>query len=76
LIPSRKKEEWINITRLFQGEYSNWSELGGADLPIETAYLASTLESGIILLCKEFTGGENGKLDEKAIDRKFISVSQ
>lgn len=55
------------LTKLFQGEFSNWRELGGADLPIETAYLASTLESGIVLLFKEFTVGENGKLDEKAM---------
>lgn len=55
------------LTQMFQGNIANWRELGGADLPVKTAYLASTLESGVVLLFKEFTVGDNGKLDEKAM---------
>jgi phosphate transport system substrate-binding protein len=55
------------LTNLFQGKIANWKELGGNDLPIETAYMSSSLESGVVLLFKEFTVGNKGKLDENAM---------
>jgi len=55
------------LTNLFQGKMANWKELGGTDLPIKTAHMSSSLESGIVLLFKEFTVGNKGKLDENAM---------
>lgn len=54
------------LTEIFQGKTTNWKEAGGGDLPIHTAYMNPELESGVVLLFKEFTVGEEGKLDEKA----------
>lgn len=53
------------LTEIFQGKASNWQDVGGNDLPILTAYINPDLESGVVLLFKEFTVGEDGKLDEK-----------
>ena len=55
------------LTNLFHGKMANWKELGGTDLPIKTAHMSSSLESGIVLLFKEFTVGNKGKLDENAM---------
>lgn len=55
------------LTTLFQGNITNWKELGGNDLQVHTAHMSSTLESGVVLLFKEFTVGNDGKLDEKAM---------
>lgn len=55
------------LTKLFQGEITTWKELGGTDLNVKTAYMNPQLESGVVLLFKEFTVGSNGKLDEKAM---------
>ena len=55
------------LTKLFQGNIANWTELGGNDLQIRTAYMSTSLESGVVLLFKEFTVGNEGKLDEKAM---------
>lgn len=55
------------LTKLFQGNITNWKELGGSDLEIKTAHMSSSLESGVVLLFKEFTVGIEGKLDEKAM---------
>ena len=52
---------------LFQGNIANWKEIGGSDLPVRTAYMNPQLESGVVLLFKEFTVGNEGKLDEKAL---------
>lgn len=54
------------LTEIFQGIIANWQEVGGSDLPILTAYINPALESGVVLLFKEFTVGEEGKLDDKA----------
>lgn len=55
------------LTRLFQGNIANWKELDGNDLPVMTAYMNPRLESGVVLLFKEFTVGSDGRLDEKAL---------
>jgi len=55
------------LTQLFQGKFSNWKELGGNDIPIELAYLSQNMESGVVLLFKEFTVGNNGNLAKKAM---------
>ena len=54
------------LTEIFQGKTANWQEVGGSDLPVLTAYINPALESGVVLLFKEFTIGEEGKLDDKA----------
>lgn len=53
------------LTEVFQGKATNWQEVGGSDLPILTAYINPELESGVVLLFKEFTVGEEGRLDDK-----------
>jgi len=72
VIVSHVKNGVQNITseqlaNLFQGKMVNWKELGGNDLPIKTAHMSSSLESGVVLLFKEFTVGKDGKLAEKAM---------
>lgn len=54
------------LTKLFSGQIENWKELGGNDLPVLTAHLNPKLESGVVLLFKEFTLGSKGKLDPNA----------
>ena len=55
------------LTQLFQGKFGNWKELGGNDIPIELAYLAQDMESGVVLLFKEFTVSNKGNLTENAM---------
>jgi len=62
------------LTKLFQGDITNWKELGGNDLQIRTAYMSPKLESGVVLLFKEFTVGSKGTLDEKAMIAKGPSM--
>lgn len=54
------------LIQVFSGKIKNWKEIGGNDLPVRTAYLDPKLESGIVLLFKEFTVGNNGQLDPNA----------
>lgn len=54
------------LTEIFQGKITNWQEVGGSALPILTAYINPALESGVVLLFKEFTVGEAGTLSDKA----------
>ena len=55
------------LTAIFQGKIHNWTEVGGNDLPVRTAYMNPELESGVNLLFKEFTVGTDGRLDPNAI---------
>lgn len=55
------------LTKLFKGEFASWDELGGNKIPVKTAYMSESLESGVVLLFKEFTVGSKGKLDNKAM---------
>ncbi len=50
-----------DLTRLFKGEIKNWKELGGNDLPVAVGYLSEDIESGVVMLFKEFTIGSEGK---------------
>ncbi len=52
-----------DLTRVFKGEIKNWKELGGNDVPVKVGYLSDSVESGIVLLFKEFTVGNDGQLD-------------
>lgn len=58
------------LTAVFKGETNNWSALGGAEQPIRIAYFDPSLESGSLLLFKEFTVGVEGELtsDAKLLD--------
>ena len=54
------------LTDIFQGKIKNWKEIGGNDLPVFTSYINPELESGSLLLFKEFTVGMKGELDKKS----------
>jgi len=58
------------LTGIFTGEITNWAAVGGADIPIKVSYINTELESGSLLLFKEFTVGLNGELmsDAKTLD--------
>lgn len=58
------------LTKIFQGQIRNWQELNGKNLPVFPAYLSDDLESGLVLLFKEFTVGVNGKLTDNAMKAK------
>jgi len=58
------------LTKIFQGRIRNWQELNGKNLPVSPAYLSDDLESGLVLLFKEFTVGVNGKLTDNAMQAK------
>lgn len=52
------------VTDIFLGKIKNWKEVGGNDLPVRTSFMNPKLESGVVLLFREFVG--EGKLDENA----------
>jgi phosphate transport system substrate-binding protein len=56
-----------DLTRVFKGEVKNWKEVGGNDVPVKIGYLSAEIESGVVLLFREFTVGKNGKLDPQGV---------
>lgn len=54
------------LADIFQGKIKNWQDVGGNDLPIQTAYINPELESGVTLLFEEFILGANDKFDARA----------
>lgn len=62
------------LTKLFKKEISNWKEIGGNDFPVALAHLAESLESGVVLLFKEFTVGSEGKFAKRAVTAKGPSM--
>ncbi len=58
------------LTKIFQGKINNWQELNGNNLPVFPAYLSDDLESGLVLLFKEFTVGDKGELTDNAMKAK------
>lgn len=58
------------LTKIFQGEITNWKDLGGNNIEVLPAHLSSDLESGLVLLFKEFTVGAKGKLMDNAMEAK------
>ena len=65
------KDELIKI---FQGKITNWKELKGNDIPVLPTYLSDDLESGLVLLFKEFTVGPKGKLTDNAMKAKALGM--
>jgi phosphate transport system substrate-binding protein len=55
------------LTEIFKGNIGNWKDVGGNDIPIKTTYMNPELESGVVLLFKEFTVGSKGELDKRAV---------
>ncbi|GAB4341777.1 MAG: hypothetical protein Kow0089_16440 [Desulfobulbaceae bacterium] len=55
------------LTGIFKGDITNWRDVGGADLPVMPAYMSESLESGVVLLFKEFTVGVKERLAPKAM---------
>ena len=62
------------MTNIFLGRYSNWKELNGSDLPVLPAYLSEELESGLVLLFKEYTVGSKGQLTDNAMKTNTPSM--
>lgn len=58
------------LTRIFQGKVANWQELSGNNVPVLPSYLSDDLESGLVLLFKEFTVGGKGELTDNAMKAK------
>lgn len=56
----------IQLTSVFQGKIESWKELGGNDLPVRLAYIDPAVESGMLMLFKEYTVGANGQLSRDA----------
>lgn len=54
------------LVSIFQGKETNWKDVGGADQPINVSYLDPEMESGTLLLFKEFTVGGKGELTADA----------
>jgi len=54
------------LTNVFNGTSANWQDVGGRDTSINVAYLNPELESGSLLLFKEFTVGAKGSLTADA----------
>lgn len=54
------------ITDIFKGSITNWKDVGGKDMPIKICYIDPKVESGMLLLFKEFTVGKDGAIAESA----------
>lgn len=54
------------LSGIFTGRISNWSEVGGPDLRIVVAYMDEAVESGIVTVFKETTAGEDVPLHKMA----------
>ena len=52
----------VDLKRVFKGEIKNWKEIGGNDVPVVVGYLSEDIESGVVLLFKEFTVGSKSPL--------------
>ena len=70
------------ITDIFNGSITNWKDVGGKDMPIKIGYIDPKVESGMLLLFKEFTIGINAeitasakKLDDPAKLGNFVGVT-
>ena len=55
-----------DLKKLFSGKIKNWQELGGNNLPVKVGYLSEEIESGVVMLFKEFTVGSKGALAPNA----------
>lgn len=62
------------LTKIFLGQHANWKELNGSDLPVLPAYLSTELESGVVLLFKEYTVGSKGQLTDNAMKANTPSM--
>lgn len=71
------------LTEIFKGDIKNWKDVGGADLPIVVFHITPGMESGMLMLFKEFTVGLKGELtpdaktikDPKSLGRMVANVS-
>lgn len=54
------------LADIFQGDISNWKDVGGNDLPVLTAYINPELESGVAMHFQDFILDPGEKLDGNA----------
>lgn len=71
-VDSLTKEQ---VTAIFNGEITNWKELGGSDLPIVPASLNENAESGLWAAFKKVTIGMMNDFKGTFVDLKSPSAS-